>query len=141
MRRLSAHLAIAVAILLVAGCSNRTAGGSGSSEPTTPKEVVLFGAASTGDALDEVRTAYRSQARTDVLANYAATSTLAQQVLSGAPADVFVSANPRWADRIGRRISPGFALAWCRIGSRKLSGWCDEPRHQSWSSRNRGETS
>jgi molybdate transport system substrate-binding protein len=93
---------IFLAALFATGCTNRTASVPANVTAPTSTEVLLFGAASTGDALDEIRAEYRERTGVEAVASYAATSALAQQVLSGASADVFVSANTRWADDLAR---------------------------------------
>lgn len=59
-------------------------------------EPVVFGAASTGRALDAAIAASGLTAVT----SYSASGTLARQIELGAPADVFVSANPRWMEHL-----------------------------------------
>ena len=56
--------------------------------------VLVFAAASLADALDAAIEASGVEAR----ASYASSSTLARQIEQGAPADLFVSANPEWMD-------------------------------------------
>ncbi|HID75631.1 MAG TPA: molybdate ABC transporter substrate-binding protein [Planctomycetaceae bacterium] len=79
-----------LAVVSAGGCS---AGSDG--ERAT---VVVFAAASTGDAVDELSRRFERSRAVQVRANYAATSTLAQQVTNAADADVFLSANTFWAD-------------------------------------------
>jgi molybdate transport system substrate-binding protein len=64
-----------------------------------PKETVLvLAAASTTNALDEIRQQFTRETGIEVSASYAASSTLAQQIVHGAEADVFLSADQKWAD-------------------------------------------
>ncbi len=58
--------------------------------------LTVFAAASTQDAVQQVASAY--QAKTGILIeiNAASSSTLARQIEMGMPADVFISANPKW---------------------------------------------
>ncbi|WP_298855391.1 molybdate ABC transporter substrate-binding protein [uncultured Ruegeria sp.] len=58
--------------------------------------VLVFAAASLKTALDEIATGYEHQSGQKVTVSYAATSILARQIQQGAPADVFISANPDW---------------------------------------------
>ena len=67
------------------------------------KDVVVFAAASLKNALDEASAAYERQTETKVLISYAASSTLAKQVESGAPADLFISADLDWMDYLQKR--------------------------------------
>ncbi|WP_158269942.1 molybdate ABC transporter substrate-binding protein [Litoreibacter ponti] len=55
-------------------------------------EVVIFAASSLKGALDEVL------AEAPVRISYGGSGALARQILQGAPADIFFSANPRWMD-------------------------------------------
>ncbi|MBN2907826.1 MAG: molybdate ABC transporter substrate-binding protein [Rhodobacteraceae bacterium] len=55
-------------------------------------DPLLFAAASTGRALDAAIAAYGG----GVTTSYAASGTLARQIEQGAPADLFLSANPKW---------------------------------------------
>ena len=57
--------------------------------------VTVFAAASLKNALDEVSESF-DEAR--VAISYAGSSTLARQIQQGAPADVYISANPQWMD-------------------------------------------
>lgn len=84
--------ALVAAALGVAGCSR------GGTEDRN--EIVLFAAASLGPALDEIAADFERHRDVGVRCNYASSSTLAMQIEAGAPADVFVSANPRWMDRL-----------------------------------------
>ncbi|TWT89812.1 Molybdate-binding periplasmic protein precursor [Pseudobythopirellula maris] len=62
--------------------------------------LLVFAAASTTDALGEVIERYESLCGVRVRVNFGASSTLAQQLLQGAGADVFLSASPDWAEAI-----------------------------------------
>ncbi len=64
------------------------------------KTVTVFAAASLKNALDEVATRFLGATGNRVLISYAASSTLAKQVLAGAPADVFISADQAWMDHL-----------------------------------------
>ncbi len=87
MDRTALKLALLLAIGLC-GCSSQR----------SEKTVLLFGAASTSDALDEISRNFERKTGYTVQTSYAATSTLAQQITSGARADVMLSANRQWAD-------------------------------------------
>ena len=56
--------------------------------------VTVFAASSLKTALDEAIAVYEGQ----VTASYAGSSALARQIGYGAPADLFISANPDWVD-------------------------------------------
>lgn len=62
------------------------------------EEVVVFAAASLKTALDEVATNWQKETGHTVTLSYAGSGTLANQIIAGAPADIFISANTRWVD-------------------------------------------
>jgi molybdate transport system substrate-binding protein len=62
------------------------------------KTLTVFAAASMKNALDDVNAAYTRATGIKVVASYAASSALAKQIESGAPADVFLSADLKWMD-------------------------------------------
>jgi molybdate transport system substrate-binding protein len=63
-------------------------------EPIQTTELVVMAASSLTDAFDEIAVAFEAaNPGADVLPNYASSSSLATQLVEGAPADVFASAN------------------------------------------------
>ncbi|MEL6336012.1 MAG: molybdate ABC transporter substrate-binding protein [Pseudomonadota bacterium] len=66
---------------------------------TATAEPVVFAAASTARAMEAVMAAYPGEAT----ASYASSGTLARQIEQGAPADLFLSANPQWMDWLAER--------------------------------------
>lgn len=68
-----------------------------------PASVVFFAAASTQDAVREISNRFESRSQVPVTLNFAASSTLAQQILAGAGSDLFLSANVRWVEEIMSR--------------------------------------
>lgn len=75
--------AILLAALLLVGCSNSDG---------DRHELLVFAATSLTDAMDEAAAKYERENEVDVQISYAASQALAQQIASGAPASVFVSA-------------------------------------------------
>lgn len=61
-------------------------------------EVVVFAAASTTNAVTEIGKLYADGNLGRVTPSFASSSTLAKQIESGAPADVYISANKKWMD-------------------------------------------
>ena len=61
-------------------------------------EVVVFAAASTTNAVTEIGQLYAARSMGRVTPSFASSSTLAKQIASGAPADVYISANKKWMD-------------------------------------------
>jgi molybdate transport system substrate-binding protein len=66
-------------------------------------KIVVFAAASMKNALDAANAAFIQQAGGDVTTSYAASSALAKQIESGAPADVFISADLDWMDYLAQK--------------------------------------
>jgi molybdate transport system substrate-binding protein len=67
------------------------------------RTLTIFAAASLSEVLQEVGNAYTAQTRQPVRFSFAASSALARQIESGAPADVFVSADQEWMDYLAAR--------------------------------------
>ncbi len=67
------------------------------------ERVTVFAAASLKGALDEVVAEWSEQSGHSVDISYAGSSVLARQILQGAPADLFISANPDWMDVVEKR--------------------------------------
>ncbi len=65
--------------------------------------VTVFAAASTTDAMSEVAATYETRTGGKVRLNFASSGTLARQIEAGAPADVLLSANPKWMDYLQER--------------------------------------
>jgi len=66
--------------------------------PASAGTVTVFAAASLTDALAEIETRFEAVTGHDVAVSLAGSSALARQIRHGAPADVFVSADPGWMD-------------------------------------------
>ena len=60
------------------------------------KTLTVFAAASMKNALDDINAAYSQKTGIKVVASYAASSALMKQIESGAPADIFASADLDW---------------------------------------------
>ncbi len=83
--------ALAVLLLALAG------------SPASAQDLLVFGAASLRNALDAVIEIYQAGGGAPVRASYASSSTLARQIEQGAPADLYLSANPQWMDYLEQR--------------------------------------
>lgn len=68
-----------------------------------PASVTVFAAASMRESLDAAAAAFEQRTGTRVRVSYAASSALARQIEQGAPADVFLSADRDWMDRLAAR--------------------------------------
>jgi molybdate transport system substrate-binding protein len=87
VRPLAIATCLAAALLVVAGCG----GGAGSDA----SRLTVFAAASLTEAFPHIDPGARF--------SFAGSDTLAQQIQQGAPADVFASASPKYADDLFRR--------------------------------------
>lgn len=83
-------MAVAV-VLAVSAC-----GGGGAPSGAADRELVVFAAASLTESFTELAKVYeKDHPGTDVKLSFAGSSSLSQQIIQGAPAGVFASANPR----------------------------------------------
>ena len=79
------------------------AGGFTSLSHAAEPGLVVFAAASTTDAMNEVGALYQKKGLGGIAASYASSSTLAKQIERGAPADLFLSANSEWMDYLEKK--------------------------------------
>ncbi len=69
--------------------------------PTRAQEpVTVFAAATLTDTVGRIAELYETETGSPVRLSFAASSTLARQIVAGAPADIFLSANERWMDYV-----------------------------------------
>jgi molybdate transport system substrate-binding protein len=66
-------------------------------------DLTIFAAASLKEALDEANAAYMRQFGDNVKISFGASSALARQIESGAPANIFISADLDWMDYLEKR--------------------------------------
>jgi molybdate transport system substrate-binding protein len=64
------------------------------------QRVILFCAASLTDVISECADSFSQQTRHALIKNFASSVTLARQIVSGAPADIYFSANRTWMDHV-----------------------------------------
>jgi len=69
----------------------------------TPDSITVFAASSLTDVLQDLASAYTKETGSKVDLSFAASSTLARQIESGAHADVFFSADQEWMDYLAQR--------------------------------------
>jgi molybdate transport system substrate-binding protein len=67
------------------------------------RDLLVFGAASLKNALDDANAQYQHDAGHKVVVSYGASPALAKQIESGAPADIFISADLDWMDYVAER--------------------------------------
>ena len=85
-RKFTSLLGIAVGVFLCAGVFQARAA----------TDITVFAAASTTNALTDIAKIYEAGGNGKVTLSFASSSTLAKQIESGAPADVFLSADTTW---------------------------------------------
>lgn len=64
------------------------------------EKVTIFSAASTSNMVDELIALYNKKTGVKVLSSYASSGALVKQIMSGAPAGIFISANQEWMDKL-----------------------------------------
>ncbi|MCF3936263.1 molybdate ABC transporter substrate-binding protein [Acuticoccus sp. M5D2P5] len=64
------------------------------------EDVTVFAAASLKNALDDIVAEWAEETGKSARVSYAGSSALARQIQQGAPADLFISANPEWMDTL-----------------------------------------
>jgi molybdate transport system substrate-binding protein len=67
------------------------------------RDVLIFAASSLQTALDELAEPVRRATGIGIKVSYASSSALARQIVEGAPADVFISADLDWMDYVAER--------------------------------------
>lgn len=101
-----------IAVLVALAAPANAACGSGS--------VLVFSAASLTDAVTEFAEHHARKSGCAVTVSTAASSTLARQIDAGAPAGVFLSANPEWTDWLAENAPDRIAGAPVAIASNAL---------------------
>jgi molybdate transport system substrate-binding protein len=98
LMRLVAGSVLAISLAAFAGAPSARA-----------NDVIVFAAASLKNALDDASHAFEHQSGDTIKISYAASSALARQIESGAPADIFISADLDWMNYLDRKklIKPG----------------------------------
>ena len=90
---------LGVALLLALPAASWAQGTPGAAAP----DLIVLGASSLTDALNEIGPAFTAATHRGVKLSYAASSALARQIEAGAPADVFMSADTDWMDYLQTR--------------------------------------
>ncbi|WP_224826155.1 molybdate ABC transporter substrate-binding protein [Cognatishimia sp. MH4019] len=71
------------------------------------ERVTVFAASSLTSVLGEIAAEFETETGHEVTLSVAGSAALARQILSGAPADIFLSANPDWMDAVKGETVPG----------------------------------
>jgi molybdate transport system substrate-binding protein len=79
------------------------ASAAGRAEDTDKPGIIVFAAASLTNVLQELADGFTKETSTPVKFSFAASSALAHQIESGAPADIFFSADLDWMDYLQQR--------------------------------------
>ncbi|MBK6694118.1 MAG: molybdate ABC transporter substrate-binding protein [Myxococcales bacterium] len=102
--RSSVVLALATVLLPLAACEKRVEPAPGNAAAPAPSakpeatSVLVLNAASTKESLNELGAAFEKSTAIKVKFSPEDSSKLANQIAEGAPADIFLSANEKWAD-------------------------------------------
>lgn len=97
MFRLHLTITACIAMLgMLTGCGGNDAGHSASNK----QAIIVWAAASTTDAIQAVADQFTHDTGTPVKINPGPSNQLALQIMQGAPADVYLSANRKWADAV-----------------------------------------
>ena len=108
---------VLVLLALVPACRREAPAPQTGAATKTKETVLVFAAASTTNALNEIKAQFTKDSGTAVETSYAASSTLAQQIVNGAEADLFISADTKWADHLAKKdlvddSRTCWAIAW-----------------------------
>ena len=87
---------VGVAVLLLPNGRNAAA----QAKDAASKDVLVFAAASMKPVIDKLAPDFKSKQGAKFSVSYGSSSALAQQIDSGAPADVFITADPVWAGKL-----------------------------------------
>lgn len=103
MKKFSIPLLLILSIFIGA-CSNQNTDQSTKDNPlteeTAPTKLTISAAVSLRDALEDIQRLYEKENNVELTFNLGGSGTLAQQILQGAPVDVFISANEEWMDAL-----------------------------------------
>ena len=100
--RATTHALAATLIALLSTCC-------GERDANPPAELQVYAAVTLSEAMEEIAESYRSESGVAIYLSLASSGILAQQIIAGAPADIFISANPLWMDEVQRAgcLAPG----------------------------------
>ncbi len=98
-------LGLALALAVVTGCGQQVLTRWAQARPKTvvPAVITVSAAASTTNAVEEIAARYEAATGVHVRVNTGSSSSLANQIISGAPADLYLSANQKWAEAVDER--------------------------------------
>jgi ABC-type molybdate transport system substrate-binding protein len=94
---------VVAALAVVAGQGGCTRGVPSPSEVGGRQPILVSIAASTTDAVQSLADRFTADTKLPVTLNAGDSSTLAAQIVAGAPAALFLSANRKWADFVNEK--------------------------------------
>ncbi len=100
-RRCAVLPALAALCFLTTAC--------GRNDAQSPPELVVYAGAGLTDVLTDLAPPFEKARNVDVVFNFAASNTLAQQIIAAPRADIFFSASEKWMDAVEKagRLAPG----------------------------------
>jgi molybdate transport system substrate-binding protein len=107
---------LALAVLLIS-CSKPAAQNAANPAATSPA-ILVSAAASTKDVLEALAAEFQKSSGVEVKINPGPSNGLTNQILSGAPADLFLSASQQWADEVQKG---GHAEATAKLLTNRLA--------------------
>jgi molybdate transport system substrate-binding protein len=97
------RLLACVSVAVFVACGPNTGEGGTPLGSAGDAPITVFGAASTTNVITEISGIFERTAGVKVRHSFASSSALARQIAAGAPADVYLSANPKWMDYLAER--------------------------------------
>jgi molybdate transport system substrate-binding protein len=100
------HLALMAVLLLTPSCAKQPApnappaGQQNAAETAAQTGVIVSAAASTKDVLEALVKEFQTEPKAEIKINTGPSNGLANQILNGAPADLFLSASEQWAKEV-----------------------------------------
>jgi molybdate transport system permease protein len=82
---------LAIALLFSVACVR---------SPDRPSQLTIFAASSTAEVVTALAARYERRTQIPVRTSFAASSILGQQIIAGAPADLYLSADTAWMDKL-----------------------------------------
>jgi molybdate transport system substrate-binding protein len=96
LKKMRSFAAAAAAVLMLVTFPGGPAGADA-------QPITVFAAASATNAVTDIAALYETDHPVKIRLSFASSSTLAKQIENGAPADIFLSANPRWMDYLAEK--------------------------------------
>ena len=128
---------VGLCAVLASSFSSQPVSSQPAASQTAVKPLMVFAAASLKTALDDIGKDWTAQGHAPVIMTYAASSTLAQQIAAGAPADLYIAADLDWMDWLAargivrsdqRRLIAGNRLVLITQKDNPVTVSWDEPR-------------